>query len=765
MSEFLADIGTNLKIAFKSVKFNYKQYLSFFAALFLIQCFFGMLTTSSDLNRRITDEIIYEEYDYDIVFLDMNYTQMIFLRNDELRVFVSDHIYDIVRIVDRYHAADNTTTYDIYLDFVNEDMEEDFAAFKRKYVPYLNRDLDEGDTLRFNYSEIYKMSSYHISSLVSYIIFAAIMTLVSILLITSIYRIRVNHYKFTYGIYMSFGADFAQLCKTSFWEMTVVSLVTFLPSQLFSNAIIYLIYTASGFAFSYDPWSLLKIFIINMIIVAVSVCFPMWRVSRTLPTKLITSEDNSNLVTSPRRSFDFYGLKFPQKYELASMWRFRRYLAVMLITAVGFSSVFVAGNYVADFYKYTLEYQKPQFSATVEPSAAADETLLPDLAVLDGVHLIAASADTYAPLVNSHTLFPKSSLKASASSVTATPQEPDDPENVNFSAANEVTYILADSTMIDTLTSDLFDFKITGDPYKLLEDDSAVIVSNYLGNKKIADFKVGDKIKVGAYAGAKRKLDTFLQGLDRLREELKFYKFNYTELTVCAVIDGMDTLDGMPIYVAPEVYRTLVNDSDAMIDKIDIYVAPETTLDECKTIFDTVRDYASLYNGKVSLIDNHTISMRQINRSHNYFALIIAISFLVLAISPLIWFFSQTLFVKKREKEFSVLLWLGTIKADIKRLSKQNGLILAGISAVLCIALSLIVITLIQLAVTRIPPALYGGTESYYFSVYVPIPALLISTVLSIICGYISSILPLGSFFKRFAATENSREFDASDDQ
>ena len=36
----------------------------------------------------------------------------------------------------------------------------------------------------------------------------------------------------------------------------------------------------------------------------------------------------------------------------------------------------------------------------------------------------------------------------------------------------------------------------------------------------------------------------------------------------------------------------------------------------------------------------------------NYYALIIAISFLVLAISPLIWFFSQTLFVRKREKEF-----------------------------------------------------------------------------------------------------------------
>ena len=75
-----------------------------------------------------------------------------------------------------------------------------------------------------------------------------------------------------------------------------------------------------------------------------------------------------------------------------------------------------------------------------------------------------------------------------------------------------------------------------------------------------------------------------------------------------------------------------------------------------------LRAYTSLYNGKLALTDNHTSSNYLITRSMNYYALIIAISFLVLAISPLIWFFSQTLFVKKREKEFSVLLWLGAIK-------------------------------------------------------------------------------------------------------
>ncbi|MCI6843101.1 MAG: hypothetical protein MR889_13360, partial [Clostridiales bacterium] len=416
MGEFFESMRDNLKIAIKSVRYNWRQYSSFFAALFLIQSFFGMLTVSSDLNSAITEDIIYDEYDYDIVMLDLTYSQTVFLQNDELRVFASDHIYDIVRIVDRYQPADNTTTYDVYLDFVHEDMKADFRMFKARYIPYLTAANPNG-TLKYNYSEIYKLSNYKISGIVSYVSFAAIMTVVSILLITSIYRIRVNHYKFQYGIYMSFGADYRQLCKTSFWEMMVVSLATFIPSQLFSTGVVWLIYRGEGFDFGYNFFALLKVFLINIIIVAVSVCFPMWRVSRDNVTNLIVTEDNSNLVTSPRRSFDFTKLTFPQKYELASMWRFRKYLAVMIVTAVGFSAVFVGGFYVADLYAYCRDYKTPQFTAELTTSSVYDDTLTSDLAAIEGVEHVAGYASADALSYRSHTLYPSSSLLPSADMV------------------------------------------------------------------------------------------------------------------------------------------------------------------------------------------------------------------------------------------------------------------------------------------------------------------------------------------------------------
>ncbi|MCI8387986.1 MAG: ABC transporter permease [Clostridiales bacterium] len=750
MGEFLLNARDNLKIAFKSVRFNWKQYSSFFAALFLIQCFFGMLTISSDLNTAITEDIIFDEYDYDIVLLDLSYSQTVFLQNDEIRVFASDHIYNIVRIVDHYHAADSSTTYDVYIDFIGPNMETDFKMFRKRYIPYLQQGMSSGQTIKYNYSEIYKLTSYKLGNLVSYVAFAAIMTVVSILLITSIYRIRVNHYKFQYGIYMAFGADFRQLCKTSFWEMMVVSLITFIPSQAFSTFIIWLIYRGEDFEFGYDPFALLKVFIINIIIVLVSVCFPMWRVSRNDVTNLIVTEDNSNLVVSPRRSFNFFKLDFPRKYELASMWRFRRYLSVMVLTAVGFSAVFVSGFYVSDLYAYCRDFSQPQFVATLATNSTYDDELIGDIAQIDGISQIAAYAEADALSYRSHILIESGSVLPSANMVSA-----DD----GFRATSDINCILADKSLIDALTSDLWNYKITGDPYEILSDDTAVIVTNYIGNKKVCNYKLGDTVKIGIFTGQKRAIDQNLTGSNRLRQELAYYNMDYVELKVCAIIDGMSTLDGAPVYLPKSVYRQFVHDDSAEVQTIDIYVDYSAELAKVKQTFDDIRAYTSLYNGRISIVDNHTSSNYKITKSMNYYALIIAISFLVLAISPLIWFFSQTLFVKKREKEFSVLIWLGTIKADIKRLSRQNGLILAGVSVAVCSLLSWGVISLIQLAVTRIPPALYGGIHSYYYGVRIPIIAMAVSVILSILCGYFSSMLPLSGFLKRFAETENNREY------
>ncbi len=757
MADLLKKLFTNLKIAFKSALYNYKQYVSFFAALFLIQCFFGMLTLSSDTNRAVTKEIISSKYDYDLLLLDLNYDQMFFLENDEIEVFVTDHVFDIVRIKERVSTIDGNTTYDVYINVNNEDKEEGASLFLRKYLGYLQKYADIDKDVTVKYSEIYKLQSYDSAAMTSYYIFASIMTVVSIILITSIYRIRVNHYKFTYGIYMSFGANFKKLVNNSFWEMTAISLMTFIPSQLFSLFIVYLIYAQNGVTCSFGLSAFIKVFIINLIIVVISVCFPMWRISKDMPCRLLQSYDNSNLVTSPRHSFDFFKFTFPKKIELASMWRFRRYISVMLITAVSFAAIFVSGLYIADYYKYTLEFSKPQFTAKLINEAAYDEWLVPDLEQIDVVYKLGAYSSMGAPSARSHVLLPKKSLRVSASLISATPENY--PE---YSAVNKVNYVLANNANIDLITSELFDYKIEGDPHKVLTSPGYAVVTNYIGNKRIADFKVGDTILVGAYNGRTVEVDFNLTGMARLRQELRYYRMNYISLEVCAVIDGVDTLSGAPIYLNSEVYTKICGTETPVINTLDIYMKPGTTIEEATEAFDVLRNYTSYYTDNLELIDNNAVANYKISSSLNYYQLFIAISLLILAISPLIWFFSQTLFIKKREKEFSVLIWLGGIKKDIRKLSIFNGIILSLLSAVLCIVVSIVSITLIQMAITQIPPALYGSTQSYYFDIYIPLSALILSTVISMLSGYLSSTLPTNSFLKVFDNYTASEEFSDS---
>ena len=59
---------------------------------------------------------------------------------------------------------------------------------------------------------------------------------VGVVIILLLYNIRINHFKFTYGIYMSYGADFRKLFSTSIWEIIAVSTVTFLPAAAASVA-------------------------------------------------------------------------------------------------------------------------------------------------------------------------------------------------------------------------------------------------------------------------------------------------------------------------------------------------------------------------------------------------------------------------------------------------------------------------------------------------------------------------------------------------
>ncbi len=234
MSKVFEYLGRNLKIAWKSVFHGFSQYLCFFIAMIIVQVLFGMVSVSNDNNSHVEPDLYSEEYDYHMAVTNLNFDQARFLVDDDLAAHKSERIYETVRVEEYTNLVANETRYDVYLMFT-KDLESSLRKFDQKYVKEL-------DALRTNEYSIFKSplvtfnDSVRNNNFTFFVISAVLLVLCSFLL-NSLYKIRLNQYKFQYGVYLTFGADFKMLFGIAFWEMFVILAVTFIPSMGISTLI------------------------------------------------------------------------------------------------------------------------------------------------------------------------------------------------------------------------------------------------------------------------------------------------------------------------------------------------------------------------------------------------------------------------------------------------------------------------------------------------------------------------------------------------
>ena len=360
LEKFFEYLKRSLTIAWKSVFFNFKQYSCFFIAIIIVQILYGLMTVSAQNNNRIEYEHVTEEYDYHMVLKDLNQYQAFYLINDEGTVFKSDIIFKVVRYDENHNYMNNVDTYDVYLYFTR-DPHDCEARFRKDYLPDLKAYGNEGKSFSISTTSLLDFEDNIAANNVTFAFVTLILLAVSIFLLMALYNIRINQYKFTYGVYLTFGADFKMLFSTAFWELFVISVVTFVPSVLISTLLSFLIYRTSGYGFTFNPLAIVFVAVFGLVVILCSVWTPMKVMSVKDPMSLIVTEDNSNLVTSPMRSVNIFGEKFPTKYELYSMWRFRKYNIQLLTTAIVFCALFIMGLYMSDIYTTDLEYPRPQF--------------------------------------------------------------------------------------------------------------------------------------------------------------------------------------------------------------------------------------------------------------------------------------------------------------------------------------------------------------------------------------------------------------------
>ena len=821
-------LSRHVKIAAKSVFLNFKQYCCFFAAIFIIQLLYGMMAIAATNNNTVAYEQIESAYEYHYVVSNLTQGQYNYLaeyKNPDYGLTDKNRqAYVIIDTVERFNAKEQKNEYDVYIRFGKLDRKTGEMAdqatvnkyrawFEQNYVEKLSSLEPSYATPNFA-TEATMLLEYEnrvASNNTGFLFITAVLLVLSVFLLTSIYNIRLNQYKFTYGVYMTFGADFKMLFVTAFWEMFVIMLVLFIPAVLVSTLVVFLIYLPSGFSFAFDAWVILKLFIFGTVVVLASVFMPMRVTSMRNPMSLIITEDNSNLVTSPRKSFNLLGKSFPGHYEMYSLWRFRKYNIQLLTSAIIFCALFICGLYLANIYTTNLDYPRPQYELTIDPEGtdgAYDKILSEDIQAINdefkkefkddlneyGEEFVqdfqalnavvatgnatptaedtdfAQSPATEAKYISSFMLVNKKNVKPFASGFFVYDTEDSYSKyegEGSYKVTNTVVYKSVDPKNYEDFFNFLSQYEIEGDVTKILEsngDKQYVIIGDSISNISKFKFNLGDTVAVSTYKGAVTAVDSNLTGKNLLRRQIKNFQYDYTTLEVCAVIKDIPS-GSVPVYMLNDVYTKVTGRSPTTTTlniytyssdygEKDVFMMEGKHIDflEAKLREMVSADGFSKVGG-MKVKDLNQLAEDNIAEDEHYNELFIAISILILCISPIIWFFSQILYYFKREKEFNIIQSMGANGSDIRKIYLIGGLSMAVMSLIVSIVLSYLASYLMFYAFNVIVPNFSG--EYVRFTFYMPWYALVIAIAMSVGCGYFSAYLPYKSYFKNRYSLEN----------
>ncbi len=824
-------LSRHVKIAAKSVFLNFKQYCCFFAAIFIIQLLYGMMAISATNNNTVAYQQIAESYEYHYVLYNLTQSQERYIAEyDHPEYGITDELkgtYQIVDTVERYNMNEQRNEYDLYIRFGKLDrktnkmvlsadkVREYCDHFEQKYVANLNSIEPQYDSSNPNYSVektlLLEYESRVASNNAGFWLITILLLALSVFLLMSIFNIRLNQYKFTYGVYMTFGADFKMLFMTSFWEMFVIMITMFVPATLISTLVVFLIYLPSGFKFAFDAWVILKLFVFSLVVVALAVVMPMRVTSMRRPMSLIITEDNSNLVSSPRKSFNLLGKKFPVHYEMYSIWRFRKYNIQLLSTAIVFCALFICGLYLANIYTTGIDYPRPQFEVSINTNdttssynskmsesiekineefrtnfadqlekekkglsktfqAITNVESTGNATPVEGDKDFAQSPSTEAKYITSFMLVNKKNVKFLASGFFVYDKK--EAASVysevpgSYKVTNSVVYKAVDPHNADDLIQFLSQYKHDGNYEDILKSDAETkycIIGDSISNISKFNFKVGDTVAVSTKTGEITPVDSNLTGKTLLRRQIKNYNYQYTTLTVCAVIKDIPS-GSVPVYMLNDTYKA-VTGRDASTTLLNVYthavdygkdgfVLEDEHIDFLENALrETFSADGLSMIGAIKVKNLNAGAEKAIDEDEHYNELFIAISVLILCISPIIWFFSQILFYFKREKEFNIIQSMGANGSDIRKIYLLGGISMSILSFVVSILLSYVASYLMFYAFNVVIPNFTGEYIRYTF--YMPWYALVISVVMSVACGFFSVYIPYKSYFNNRYSLEN----------
>lgn len=741
----------NLRRSFHSVWKDKKAYLYFFVAVLVIGAGFSVIGLYADAELSHIRDTVEANYDYHI--------EISGLSNEDMTA-ISNRI-----------AMEKTRGTDL-LGKVTEKRESDGSYTFLITVP---KSGDQEDTMSFVRTELVRKTGAHgkiqTSPLYDFdqdynlpIQFfrwgATIVWLViSILLLIRLYRIRLEHFRFVYGIYTACGADYPMLFGTAAGEMMAVGGLCFIPSVLIGLGVSALLLFPQGVGLSLSVQTVITLPLILLLTIFLAVRRPMRQLSRQTPVYLLTGQDVSGLVKSPRSSRAIFGKSFPRKYELYGFIRLRRYYAGLIGSAVLFAALFVSGLYIADMqeyregrpnYEYIITYDATANGETetdnagnpIELKVPADKAkdiwmdgdfLIPAVNKVSNVAYAWWDADRSASRCESHLLIRPDQTGAISGDYTV-PSKECASQGYTLAAQN-YTYVAIDEAWVKMMTENGL-ATIEGDPTPAYSDPYQIIVSEDIYNQSAFNFSPGDKIMIATVSKRRGSIDATMDAKDLLSQQIEKYKFTYEEYTICAVLHDMASEDTVVVGVNYNAYATLAARA-AVRDTLYVYMEDGADFEAVRAAESDIRRELSL-GWSVTRTGNFFHNTVQADR--NIAGLLRVLSILLLAVSPLLWFFSQIMFYRKRREEFTLLRALGATQRQVSRLFPLAG----GILSMLAFLVTAVVVWLtsgvVYIGAAILLPSL-GITESFSYEYSFSGTTLLLCAGVSILCGFLSCIV------------------------
>lgn len=701
-----------LKAALKNVWFNKKQYIYFVVLLVFIQslvsCVF-LLNHNNNLNemKYMEDEFQVNGQQYHIIIGNMTPEQVSHVKYELNKTHFAEVFYHIVRV--ETVTSGTYKSQNMYIRFADE--KDADASSYRLYQRFLSsavyQDLsDEG--ISVTETPYLLASRSAVMSTAKSIGICAVITAIGTVTFGILFNTVVNHFKFSYGIYMTYGANFKKLLSAALSEMILLNLFTFIPSFLVSILVTFLLTVRAGYGVSVKIAPMFIALLCSLILTVISVTFVIKKLSISTPDKLIRSVNNVGLITSPRFSHKLPQGGFPVHSELLSMKRFRKYIIGLVLSTLIFVGAFCGGTFLMDIQSQKDTQRQPQFilsfptnglihgegADTTSGTESTDEenpeeeeppleyaegyTYTPDvkktLYNIDGVDYIVKNRNVAATYLRSHILIPTKRLTANGRfGGVKSEQEP------GYSGFCNVDYTLFDAEVADNIT--FFGGTITGDLERVLTEKYVVAISDSFNNARALKLKVGDTIKFPTYMIQKRRWPTDAPGTNKelMEAYLYCYRYEYAELTVGAIVSDLPVGSSFPVYMNAETFSEITG-TDPYFANVEIYCdegASDSTIRAVQTRLSTLQ---KLYKNQfVNTFQESTSVAKQLK---NYPGIILYVSVLLLVISVLINTLSQSLFYQMRKQELDIYLCLGANFGHIRKLFFVDAVFFSTLSAV-----------------------------------------------------------------------------------